>query len=147
LQAAMGYAQFTRLSELVGRKRAIFERYKLNLGDIPDLQFNAEPDEGFNSVWITGLVFGKSHGLTKADAIAGLQTLGIPSRPFFYPLSSLPAFPGRAADGARRNPVAHDISNRGINLPGALILTDDQIDQVSAGVRKLLGAKRSSARF
>ena len=139
LQAAMGYAQFQRLDELVQRKRAIYERYRRNLADVPDLAWNAEPVNGFNSVWITGLVFGRNHGVTKADAMAGLQKMGLPSRPFFYPLSSLPAFPGREAHGRRTNPVAYDISSRGINLPGALILTDEQVDRVSAGVRRLLG--------
>ncbi|MDB5049662.1 MAG: pyridoxal-5-phosphate-dependent protein [Fibrobacteres bacterium] len=142
LQAALGYAQFQRLDELVGRKRWIFDKYKEKLADIPDLQFNAEPDKGFNSVWITGLVFGKSHNMNKPDAIAGLDKMGLPLRPFFYPLSSLPAYPGFEERYRKLNPVAYDVSSRGVNLPGALNLTEDQIDAMCDGIRALLKRSR-----
>ena len=46
LQAALGYAQFQRLDELVAKKRWIWSMYKERLADIPDLNFNPEPDEG-----------------------------------------------------------------------------------------------------
>jgi perosamine synthetase len=92
-------------------------------------------------VWITGLVFGESHRLTKQDAMARLEKLGIPSRPFFYPLSSLPAIPGCEARYKESNRRAYDISSRGINLPGALNLTEDQIDAVADGIKMILHAR------
>jgi perosamine synthetase len=144
LQAALGYAQFQRLDELVGKKRWIFEKYKEKLADVPGLQFNAEPDGGFNSVWITGMVFDRSHGMSKPDAIAGLERMGLPLRPFFYPLSSLPAYPGMEAVYRPRNPVAYDVSSRGVNLPGALNMAEDQIDAMCDGIRALL-ARREAA--
>jgi perosamine synthetase len=138
VQAALGYAQFTRLHELVARKREIFHMYKERLADIPDLELNAEPPGVFNSVWITGLVFGKSHKLSKDAAIARLAEIGIPARPFFYPLSSLPAYGHQEATYAPLNPRAYDISSRGINLPGAFNLTVDQIDAVCDGIKRIL---------
>ena len=138
LQAAMGYAQFQRIDELIAKKRWIFESYKERLGDIEDIQFNAEPEEGFNSVWITGLLIGKSYNMDKLEAMAKLKELGLPTRPFFYPLSSLPAYPGFEEIYRQRNRRAYDICSRGINLPGALIMTEEQIDRVCAGVRKIL---------
>jgi len=138
LQAAIGYAQFQRLDELIAKKRWIFENYKERLGDIEDIQFNPEPEGGFNSVWITGLLIGESYNLTKVQAMERLQVLGLPTRPFFYPLSSLPAYPGQKEIHCQRNPIAYDICNRGINLPGALIMTESQIDKVCQGVRKIL---------
>jgi perosamine synthetase len=138
VQAALGYAQFLRLDELIHKKREIFYRYRDNLKDVKDLQFNAEPANVFNSVWITGLVFGASHRLTKQGAIDELQKLGVPARPFFYPLSMLPAYPGFEQKYRDRNPCAYDISSRGINLPGALNLENDQIDFVCEGIRKIV---------
>jgi perosamine synthetase len=138
LQAALGYAQFQRLDELVARKREIFNMYKERLNDIDDLQFNEEPTDGVNSVWTTGLVFGKSHHMTKPDAIQKLQELGIPARPFFYPLSSLPAYPGMEPKYKPRNPNAYDISSRGINLACAFNLTEKQIDAITWGIRTIL---------
>lgn len=139
VQAALGYAQFQRLSELVDKKRWIWKAYAERLSDIPDLQWNPEPAHVFNSVWITALVFGHSHRMTKAMAIEKLGKLGLPARPFFYPLTSLPAFPGLESEHRKLNPVAYDISDRGINLPSALNMTIDQIDAVCDGVRTILG--------
>lgn len=138
LQAAMGYAQFQRLDELVRKKRWIFDEYKKRLADVPDIEFNAEPEGGFNSVWITGLLPGKSHNMDKLQVMDKLEKLGMPTRPFFYPLTSLPAFEGMEKIYRPRNPRAYDICSRGINLPGALILTEDQIEFICDCVRKVL---------
>jgi perosamine synthetase len=138
VQAAIGYAQFQRLDELVARKRWIFAKYKEKLADVPGLQFNPEPPDGVNGVWITGLVFGKEHKITKLDAMNRLEAMGLPTRPFFYPLSSLPAYDALRDGHEKKNPVAYDVSSRGINLPGALNLTEDQIDAVCDGVRRLV---------
>jgi perosamine synthetase len=142
LQAALGYAQFQRLDELVNKKREIWQMYKERLADIEDIELNAEPEGVYNSVWITGLVFGKSHNMSKLDAMAKLSEIGIPARPFFYPLSSLPAYPGFEERYRPLNPRAYDISARGINLPGALNLTEDQIDAVCDGIKKVIGQTR-----
>jgi perosamine synthetase len=77
--------------------------------------------------------------MTTAKALVELPKLGVPSRPFFYPLSSLPAFPGRMIEGRQRNPVAYDVSGRGINLPCALNLTDKDLDNISIGIHRMLG--------
>jgi perosamine synthetase len=139
LQAAIGYAQFQRLDELVGRKRWIFEQYKTRLADIDDIQLNAEPEGGFNSVWITAVLPSPRYGMDKLEVIRRMQELEVPARPFFYPLSSMPAYPGMEAIYRARNPVAYDICSRGINLPGALTITEMQIDKVSRGLRAALG--------
>lgn len=139
VQAALGYAQFQRIDELVGKKRWLWQGYCDRLADIPDIQLNPEPSNVRNGVWNTALIFGKSHGMTRDKALEELPKLGLPARPFFYPLSSLPAYPGREAQGRADNPVAYDVSERGINLPCAMNLTDADLDEVSAGVHKLLG--------
>ncbi|MDD5170563.1 MAG: DegT/DnrJ/EryC1/StrS family aminotransferase, partial [Syntrophales bacterium] len=138
LQAAMGYAQFQRIEELLQKKRWIFECYKERLKDIEDIELNAEPVDGFNGVWITGLLIGRSYQMTKLEAMAKLQAMGLPTRPFFYPLSSLPAYAGLEEKFRPLNPTAYDIGSRGINLPCAFTLTEDQIDTVCDGVHKIL---------
>ncbi len=138
VQAALGYAQFQRVDELIARKRQIYHMYQERLANVPDIQLNAEPAGVVNGAWITGLVFGPSHRLSKLEAMDQLQQLGLPARPFFYPLSSLPAYPDCEAVYRPRNPAAYDISARGINLPGAFNLTEAQIDRVCQGVKTIL---------
>jgi perosamine synthetase len=76
--------------------------------------------------------------MTRDKALAEMPKLGLPVRPFFYPLSSLPAF-DREAEGRQNNPVAYDVSERGIALPCALNLTDANLDHYARGLRRLLG--------
>lgn len=139
VQAALGYAQFQRIDELVEKKRWIWNGFRERLSDIPDILLNPEPSGVRNGVWATALVFGNSSGMTRDLALVELPKLGLPARPFFYPLSSLPAFPGREKTGREQNPVAYSVSERGINLPCALNLTEKDLDAVSGGIHKLLG--------
>lgn len=141
LQAALGYAQFKRLEELVGKKRWIFNSYKQGLSHIEDLYFNPEPEGGRNGVWCTALVFGKSHCLTKSEVMAEFQKRGLGSRPFFYPLSSLPAYGGFRSRYEPKNLVAYDVSNRGINLSCALNLSLEQIDLQVNVIREIINEK------
>ncbi|MEJ2374188.1 MAG: DegT/DnrJ/EryC1/StrS family aminotransferase [Pseudolabrys sp.] len=139
LQAALGYAQFQRLDELVGKKRWILDASRRRLADIPDIQLNHEPQHVVNGVWCTALVFGESLGLDRETAIKAMQDMGLPLRPFFLPLSSLPAYPGREEEGRQNNPNSYSVSSRGVNLPSALNLTEAQIDAVCAGLHRLAG--------
>lgn len=139
VQAALGYAQFKRVDELVAIKRRQLALYKKELAGVPDIQLNPEPPGTKNGAWITAVVFGKSHEMTKPRAIEELAKIGVPARPFFYPLSSIPAYPGFEKKYRPRNPRAYDISSRGINLPCAMNLTDAQIRRIAGGVRKILG--------
>lgn len=138
LQAALGWAQLQRIEELISIKRHQLETYRALLKGAGDLQLNHEPEGGRNGAWITGLVFGNSMGITKASAMARLIEMGIPARPFFYPLSSLPAYGSRESEMRHRNPVAYDISSRAINLPGAMNMGDEQLRRTCDCVRSLI---------
>lgn len=138
VQAALAYAQFQRIDELVGRKREQLNAYRKKLADIDDLLLNPEPEGGVNGAWITAVVFGKSHNLSKQDAIERLEKLNVPVRPFFYPLSSLPAYPGAKEKYEKLNRNAYDISDRGINLPCAANLTEEQIDRICNGIHQII---------
>ena len=138
LQAALGYAQFQRIEELVDIKRNQLKMYRERLDKIEDIFLNTEPEGGVNGAWITAVLFGKSHKLQALEVVEKLAEMDIPARPFFYPLSSLPAYPMARAKYETMNPVAYDISTRGINLPGSAILTEDQIDWICEGIKKLI---------
>ena len=138
LQGAMAWAQFQRVDELVERKRYFLHAYKDRLNNVPDLQFNLENEGTYNGVWATSLVFGKNHGVTKKEMIDRLAELDIPARPFFYPLSSLPAYEHYGTGSQEKNPNAYDISNRGITLASHYDLTDSQIDKICDSIKVIL---------
>jgi len=136
IQAALGLAQFHRIEELIKIKRHHLERYRSLLSDL-DLEFNIEPPGIVNGAWITGMVIGKSYNIDKHTFIKKMNSEGIPIRPFFYPLTSIPAF-NMESTHRDKNPVSYDISLRGVNLPGAPILSDEDIEFVCNKIRKVL---------
>jgi perosamine synthetase len=138
VQAALGYAQFLRIEELVDKKRWILNKFKENLLDNLDIQMNYEPDYIKNGAWSPAIVFGESLNFTRDQALIEFPKLNLPVRPFFFPLSSLPAY-DHIDQGEKESPVAYDISSRGINVPCALNLTEEQIDEYCEGVIKILG--------
>jgi perosamine synthetase len=142
LLASLGYAQFLRLDELIDKKRWIWKTFQQHFSDTPDLYFNPEPENVFNGVWCTSLVFGKAHGVKKEYMMAELTKMGLPSRPFFYPLTFLPAFGGNEVLGRKNSPVAYDISERAINLPSAFTVDEKQIELMSNAIKAIL--KKSS---
>ncbi len=142
LQAAMGLAQVERLEELVERKRRIFRWYADRLRAVDGLTLNAEPPQTRNSYWMVTMLLDPRHGLGKGTMPERLGSRGIATRPFFHPLSSLPAYQGTPAAqrGREGNPVSYRLSPSGINLPSALCLEEQDVDRVCAEVRRLLGA-------
>lgn len=138
VQAALGYAQFLRLEELIDIKRKQFNFYKENLKEIPYLQFNHEPKNVYNSFWVTGIVLGKEFNMNKIEFIKKMEKLNIPIRPFFYPLSSMPPYKMEGEKARKHNIVTYDISNRGINLPCAFNLTREKMEFICNGIKKVL---------
>lgn len=136
LQAALGLAQFERLDELLKIKRHHLNFYKNELENY-DLTFNYEPDNVVNGAWITGMVIGDSYKINKHTFIEKLGKLDTPIRPFFYPLSSLPAF-NMSKHFKVKNPNSYNISEMGVNLPGASNLTDEQLQYICDNIKKIL---------
>jgi perosamine synthetase len=140
MQAALGLAQLERVEELIARKREAFGWYREALSDIPGVTLNAEPTGTRNGFWMVTIVPDASHGVTKEDLVARLMERDIDARPFFYPLSELPAYADNPhVRGAReRNPVAYRLSATGVNLPSSLSLTRADVDRVAQAVREIL---------
>jgi perosamine synthetase len=141
LQAAFGLAQLERLDELITRKRDIFSWYQKRLGDVASVTLNAETPGTKNTYWMVTILTDRSLGLTHKSMMDHFDRLEIETRPFFHPLSSLPAFASApdAAAAKVRNVVSYDISPRALNLPSALMLEESQVDRVCRAVRELVG--------
>ncbi len=136
LQAALGLAQLKRVGELVDRKREIFGWYRDRLGGVDGVTLNAEPRGVKNSYWMVTAIFDESLGIEERPLAAMLDEHGIATRPFFHPLSALPAYAGfaGAAEAHAANGVSTRLAKYGINLPSALMLDESQVDYVCCWV-------------
>jgi perosamine synthetase len=79
-----------------------------------------------------------STGATGKELGAALAEEGIDTRPFFLPLSALPAYEGRpsAATARAGNPVADRLAREGLNLPSALNLREADLDRTCEVVQR-----------
>ncbi|MDI6797073.1 MAG: DegT/DnrJ/EryC1/StrS family aminotransferase [Desulfatibacillaceae bacterium] len=141
LQAALGLAQLERIDELVNKKREIFSWYRQKLAAVDGLCLNAEPTGVKNSYWMSTIVLDQALGLTKESLMAKLKEKGVMTRPFFHPLSAIPAFYNtpQAKAARKRNKVAKSIAPFGLNLPSALSLTKDDANFVSDAILEVMG--------
>lgn len=135
-QAACGLAQLERVKELIAKKRKIFSWYKKRLAKISGFRMNAEPKDIKNTYWMVTVVFDKKYGIIKEKLVEDLVKYGIQARPFFYPLSLLPAINAEV-----NTPIAVDISSRAINLPCSFAITEKQVDYVCKSLIKILNQK------
>lgn len=124
-QAACGLAQLERIEELVRKKRKIFSWYKKRLDKNPEIQINIEKPQTKNSYWMVTAIVRRNTFKSKEKLIEKLAAFNIQARPFFYPLSSLPAINARAD-----TPVSFDLSSRGINLPCGQNITELNVEYI-----------------
>ena len=91
MQAALGRVQLDRIDELIDRKRQIFGWYADRLGGRA-VALNVERPDERATYWMVTAVFDEATGVDAGHVAAALADAGIATRPFFPPLSSLPAF-------------------------------------------------------
>jgi len=140
MQAALGLAQLERIDELMERKREQFEWYKQGLMGIGGITMNAEPAGTRNAYWMVTIVLDPELGLNKTQLMERLGEHSIDTRPFFHPLSSIPAYEDleQAHIARKRNHVTYSISPYAINLPSALNLGYTEIQLVCDTLKKVL---------
>ncbi|MFO1463663.1 MAG: DegT/DnrJ/EryC1/StrS family aminotransferase [bacterium] len=140
LQAALGLAQLERIDELLAIKRNIFSWYTEALRGLEGLVLNPEVPGVSSSYWLTTVLWDQRRHVTKEAVLEALRDRGIDGRPFFYPLSSLPAFAGRseAEKAKERNEISYRLSPFGINLPSAMNLAREEANEVAVALREVL---------
>jgi perosamine synthetase len=134
--AAIGLGQLEMIDWHVGRRREVAAWYREELGDVAGLRLSPEAQWARNAFWISCLLL-EDGGEPERDALmAELGARGIETRPFFYPVHTLPMYLGN--DGRGAFPVAESLAARGINLPSGAGLTRDDVAYVGSAIRDAL---------
>lgn len=141
MQAALGLAQLERVEELVSVKRKIFSWYQESLDQIEGITLNYEAPNTINTYWMVSIILDEKYGIRKDRLIELMNAKGIDCRPFFHPLSSLPAYEKSAqANQARhRNHMSYKISPSGINLPSGFNMAEEKVRFVCNALKDILG--------
>jgi perosamine synthetase len=143
MQAALGLAQLERVEELVRKKRKIFSWYDKELSDHEYVAINHENPKTKNTYWMVTAIISKELNLNKTRLIELMREKGIDCRPFFHPLSSLPAYSNlkNSKDAKKRNSNSYRISPYGINLPSGMNMTEEKTKYVCNELKSILKAE------
>ena len=138
LQAALGVAQLERLDEFVARKRRMGRRYDELLSRVDQLELLPAATPYAETIyWVYGMVLKDEVPFDAEAAMKKLGERGIGTRPFFWPMHEQPVFRKMGLFSGERHPVAERLARRGFYLPSGMALTEAQIDEVAAEVKRL----------
>lgn len=137
VQAAIALAQLEQADWHIARRRENAALYADLFSELPQFRVQPEMPWAKNVYWINSVVLPEDFPLSRDEAMAALAKRGIETRPFFYPMHTLPMYTAIAA--GQSFPVADSIAARGMNLPSGADLTRDEIAYVVDQVATLRG--------
>jgi perosamine synthetase len=120
LQAAVGLAQLSKLSTIIERKKRNERLYREYLAGVEGVEMPYIDPRGFNVPFRINILVDNPKELSDF-----LNKEGIGSRQFFYPLHLQPCY---NINGEFPNAIK--ASERGLSLPSAVTLTQEQIEYV-----------------
>ena len=139
LQAAVGLAQLERLDEFVKRKRAMGKYYTEQLEDIDGLILPIEKtDYAYNIYWVYGIVLDRKIRADNKTIQKLLAEEGIGSRTFFWCMHEQPVYQKQGLFSGETYQNAEYLARKGFYIPSGLALTEGQMEQVVAGVHRVM---------
>jgi perosamine synthetase len=135
IEAAIGLAQLERIDWHTSRRREIAGWYREELAGEDGLELSPEEPWAQSAFWIMCAVLDEERFGPRDEAMRALDEAGIETRPFFYPLHTLPMY--REGSAGEEFPVAEDLARRGLNLPSSAMLTRAEVSRVCAALRNL----------
>ena len=137
LQAALGVAQMEKIDDFINAKRRNAALYNDLLRNVAGVTLPPQMPWATNVYWMYSILINSSFGMSRDTLITFLKNQHIDSRPFFYPLHTLPPY-----NRPVNLQVAEDLAIRGINLPSAVSLTVGEINRVCSVILEASGAKQ-----
>ncbi len=125
LQAALGLAQLEQIDEFIAIRRRNAAHYMARLREVSGITLPPQAPWAENVYWMFAPLIEPEFGLDRDTVMGKLREKGIESRPFFYPIHTMPMY-----NTGQSLPVAESLSARGINLPSGTNLTEEQIDYI-----------------
>ena len=138
ISACIGLTQFRRLQNLIKKKRLIYNTYKKELSSLNCLNLNQDDKIIFNGAWATTIVLKKNSKINSHKMINLLAKSGIPSRPFFFPLSEMKAFKKYSNKKVIKNKNSIYLNKYGVTLPSGYDLKVDQIKYISKKIKTII---------
>ncbi|MDZ4839299.1 MAG: aminotransferase class I/II-fold pyridoxal phosphate-dependent enzyme [Bacteroidota bacterium] len=126
--AGIGLGQMSVLSDRLGSRKKIYDRYRTEL-ECSELQFHTDTADQQPNNWLSTLIVntGESSNATRTKLTSALSESGIESRPFWKPMHLQQAYSSFEYYGSK---VAENLFNIGLCLPSSSSLTVDEQTEV-----------------
>ncbi|MEV6346232.1 aminotransferase class I/II-fold pyridoxal phosphate-dependent enzyme [Actinoplanes sp. NPDC051851] len=140
LLAAVGRGQLQRLPGMIAARRATFEHYRDELGDLPGLTFMPIAAYGEPNWWLTCLLVDEHRfGASRDRILTELARHDIEARPTWKPMHLQPAFRDCVIRGGS---VSAGLFRRGLCLPSGSALTAHDRRRVVDVVRSVAAGQK-----
>jgi dTDP-4-amino-4,6-dideoxygalactose transaminase len=134
--AGIGRGQLRVLDDRVQRRRALFERYRDALADLPGVVMQPEAPWGLHTRWLTVLTLDPDEvPASPSDVLRELERENIEARPVWRPMHLQPVFAGADTVGGA---IAQRLFQTGLCLPSSSSLTESDQLRVIDAVRAAL---------
>lgn len=133
LQAAIGVAQIERIDEIIHKRDQILNWYEHELKDIENFQLQSTRENVKKVNWLVSILL---NDVNRETVMNKLKENGVDSRPFFYPLSSMPLY--QAYCQKETLITSAIIANKGINLPTYCDLEKEDIQFITGVLKKII---------
>ena len=142
LQAALGVAQLERLDEFVDIKRNMGAQYNYLLNDLKNIQLpKVSTDYAENIYWVYGIVLDDCIPFDANEVMKRLNSKGIGTRPFFWPMHQQPIFHKMGLFKGESYPVSERIARMGFYLPSGMALSQNQITYTAEMLKQVINDK------
>jgi perosamine synthetase len=132
MQAAVGLAQVEKIEEYIEIKRQNAKKYNEKLGSLSSISLPPEMDWAKNVYWLYSILV---DNIQRDEFTTRLREKEIDTRPFFYPMHTQPPYADLSNEKLE---VAEDIAKRGVSLPSATTLKDDEIEYICKIIAEIL---------
>jgi dTDP-4-amino-4,6-dideoxygalactose transaminase len=133
--AGIGRGQMKVLDQRVHARRQVFDTYREQLADLPEIEWMPEAAYGHSTRWLTACTLGG--GLAPLSLIAALASEKIEARRVWKPMHLQPLYKGCSYfTHARGQDVSADLFERGVCLPSGSNMSAEQIERICAAVRR-----------
>jgi perosamine synthetase len=136
IAAAIGLAQLERIDWQLARRRENAALYRAALVGCAALRMGDEQPWARHVHWMNSALLALDAPLGRDALIAALAVRGVETRPFFYPLHTLPIY--QAAGLGQPFPIAESVAARGLSLPSSALLTPEEIAYVAETLATLI---------
>lgn len=134
--AGIGRGQLLVLDERVAQRRANFEFYQRELGNLAGVSFPMEIPDSFSNRWLTTVLIDpvKSGGVTRETVRLALEKFNIETRPLWKPMHQQPVFKDCPA---YTNGVPDELFEKGLCLPSGSNMNEETRAFVVSKFREL----------